>query len=91
LEATVLAEKELKTMPLDNRVAVFDSVSTLLLYNKAESVERFVHNLAGKIRNLQTIAILLMVHLEEEKDTIRVISQFCDKTIEISESESKSE
>lgn len=89
LELAVLAEKELKAMPLNGRFAVFDSLSTLLLYNKAEAVERFVHNLAGKIRNLQTIAILLMVHLEEHKDTIRVISQFCDQTIEVAENEAK--
>ncbi len=89
LELAVLTEKELKGMPIDERFAVFDSLSTLLLYNKAEAVERFVHNLAGKIRNLQTIAILLMVHLEEHKDTIRVISQFCDQTIEVAENEAK--
>ncbi len=89
LELAVLTEKELKGMPLDGRFAVFDSLSTLLLYNKSEAVERFVHNLAGKIRNLQTIAVLLMVQLEENRDTIRVISQFCDQTIEVTENENK--
>lgn len=91
LEAAVLVEKELRAMPAQERFAVFDSLSTLLLYNKAEAVERFVHNLAGKIRNLQTVGILLMVQLKENRDTIRVISQFCDQTVEITESEAQTQ
>ncbi|MBU0636364.1 hypothetical protein KKE06_05035 [Candidatus Micrarchaeota archaeon] len=91
LELTMQIEQALEKNPKNQQFLILDSLSTLLLYNKPEPLEKFVHQLVGKIRGLQALGIFLMVRLKENQDTIRVISQFCDHTIEITENESRTE
>lgn len=90
MELNELAEKTLSEMS-GPKFLLLDSLSTLLLYNKPETVEKFVHTLAGKIRNLDALGIFLTVQLKENEDAIRVISQFCDHTIEIDETQSRTQ
>jgi len=82
MELTVQIEQGLQNNSKEQFV-VLDSLSTLLLYNKADSVEKFVHTLAGKIRQKKAMGLFLMVRLKENEDIIRLLSQFCDHTIEI--------
>lgn len=82
LELAVQVEQRLQSLPAE-RFVVVDSVSTLLLYNKPDTLEKFVHTLAGKIRAKNAVGIFLTVRLRENKDILQVLSQFCDHTIEI--------
>jgi KaiC/GvpD/RAD55 family RecA-like ATPase len=68
----------------DNGFLIFDSISTLLIYNSPESVEKFVHAIIGKIRESKVRAVFLMVKSEQHRGVIDALSQFCDKTFEIS-------
>lgn len=62
---------------------VFDSISTLLLYNKRQPVEKFVHLLVGKMLGRKTKGFLIAVKSSESATLIETISQFVDKSIEI--------
>ncbi len=65
------------------RYVVFDSVSTLLLYNKPESVEKFVHSLVNKLKSNRIGAAFVMVQSQEQRRTIENVSQFVDRVIPI--------
>jgi len=63
---------------------VFDSLSTLLLYNKPQAVEKFLHVLVGKIRGANVQVFLITVKSSEHAGLIETVSQFVDKVVEIS-------
>lgn len=62
---------------------IFDSISTMLIYNGKESVEKFVHSIVGRFQKWKVKGILLMVKTEDQKGVIDSISQFCDKTLDL--------
>jgi len=62
---------------------IFDSISTLLIYNGKEAVEKFVHSIVGRFQKWKIKGILLMVNSDEHRGVIDSISQFCDKTFEL--------
>jgi len=62
---------------------IFDSVSTLLMYNELDSVERFMHFIITKIRNIGTATIILAVDEEKSNKLVSVIAQFCDKVVKV--------
>lgn len=66
----------------EKKFIIFDSISTLLVYNKALVVEKFVHSVAGKMRTWKAKGFFLMVENKQDEIT-KTIAQFCDETIEI--------
>jgi len=65
---------------------IFDSISTLLIYNNMEAVERFIHSIVSKLQESKLMGLFLMVKSPEKTDVINTISQFCDKTLELTQS-----
>ena len=65
-----------------NRFFVLDSMSTLLIYNTERTVEKFVHSLSGKARAQQFKTVFTLAS-ETRQETLNILSQFCDKVIEI--------
>ena len=55
-----------------------DSVSTLMIYNDAKSVARFCHSVTEKLRSLGLPGALVLVDMEEGKDVVAQLAQFCD-------------
>ena len=55
-----------------------DSVSTLLIYNDSKSVARFCHSVTEKLRRAGLPAALVLVEMEEGKDVVAQLAQFCD-------------
>ncbi|MBN2126843.1 MAG: hypothetical protein JW703_00450 [Candidatus Diapherotrites archaeon] len=64
-------------------VLVLDSISTLLVYNDKNSVEKFFHTLASKINQKKSIGLFLFVESEEYKEAVQTIEQFCDKVVKL--------
>lgn len=64
------------------RFLILDSLSTLLVYNSDRTVERFMHSLSGKMRAKEFKAVFTLVS-ETRPETLGILSQFCDKVIEI--------
>ena len=60
------------------RFVLFDSVSTLLIYNDPKSVARFCHLIAEKLRGWGISGAFISMQLSEGMDMVAQISQFCD-------------
>lgn len=61
----------------------FDSVTTLLIYNKQETVERFIHFFLNKIKNMNILMIIISVEEKKTNKIIPILDQFCDGCIRI--------
>ncbi len=64
-------------------IILFDSISTLLVYNEKNLVEKFLHTLVSKINQLNAIGVFLFVESKEYNEPIQTIEQFCDKIIKL--------
>jgi KaiC/GvpD/RAD55 family RecA-like ATPase len=62
---------------------VFDSPSTLLLYNDAASVFRFLHNITKRLRESKVRGIFLVLEQESDKNSVDQLCLFSDKIINI--------
>lgn len=60
------------------RFVLFDSVSTLLIYNDPKSVARFCHVCAERLRSWGLPAAFVSVEVGEGMDMIAQLAQFCD-------------
>ncbi|MFH0954572.1 MAG: hypothetical protein V1777_00515 [Candidatus Micrarchaeota archaeon] len=85
LEISVEMEKLLRSGQNAPPFVLVDSLSTFLLYNKPEVLERFVHNLSSKMHEHKNQGVFLMIRTRENEDFIEIVSQFCDNVIEVSE------
>lgn len=65
-------------LELKEKFIFFDSVDTLLIYNKQEAVLKFMHFLIGRIRQWNVKGIIVTV---EKTEMIPQLSEFCDKVI----------
>ncbi|MDD5163008.1 MAG: ATPase domain-containing protein [Candidatus ainarchaeum sp.] len=82
IELSIAIENAMQKIKGKNRFLVFDSLSTLLVYNKPAVIARFVHSLTSKARSWKAKAIFLMIQGKEDEIT-KIIAQFCDETIEL--------
>jgi len=60
------------------KFVLFDSVSTLLIYNDTKSVQRFCHVCAERFRSMGLPAAFVSVEVGEGMDMIAQLAQFCD-------------
>lgn len=67
----------------EERFIFFDSLSTLLIYNAPNSVERFAHFLTGKMREWKIKGVLISLQKNIDEHLIAQVSHFCDKVIEV--------
>lgn len=76
-------ERKISEKVAGEKFLLFDSVSTLFVYNDPLPVEKMIHSLMGKLSRFKVSGVFLMAKSEEHEDIIQTISQFCDKVIEI--------
>lgn len=62
---------------------VFDSLNTLAIFNKPSTMARFVHFLAGKMREWRIKGIIITLKKETEQALLDEITQFADARIDI--------
>lgn len=62
---------------------ILDSVDTLAVYNNFETVAKFAHFLAGKLRFHNMSGMLLAVEEKSDEKLINELSVFCDKVIRV--------
>ncbi|MBU2559428.1 hypothetical protein KKA03_00860 [archaeon] len=82
-DISIAISEAANSIPEARKFILFDTLSTLLLYNSAGTVARFTHYLVGRMREWGAEGILLSIEKEEGEDIISQISQFCDVTIHI--------
>lgn len=85
-ELMILIEKKISPSG-SGPIIVFDSISTLLVYNDPKAVEKLVHVLVGQANSVSSRLILLMVNSREHEGTIETIGQFCTKVAKINKIE----
>jgi len=71
--------KELKTA----KVLIFDSVSTLLVYNEFDSVKDFVRFISNKMKELNVTFAMICIKESVDEKFISQLSSFVDEIIEI--------
>ena len=65
------------------RFVMLDSVSTLLIYNDPKSVARFCHSVVEKLRSMGLPGAFVLVDMEEGKDMVAQLAQFCDTYVKV--------
>lgn len=62
---------------------VMDTLSTLMLYNERDTVGKFAHSIANKIREWGIKSVMLTLEEEADEELTSQIRQFCDSCIDI--------
>lgn len=65
-------------------ITVFDSLSTLLIYEESSVVTRFVHSIISVFRSLGSKGILIALKDEVKNELVKDLSMFVDKVVEMS-------
>ncbi len=81
---TIAIEEVMSTIQSKNKSLFVDPLSTLLIYNRGETISKFLHFLTGKIRVLNLNGILLSTEKELDSEFADQLEQFVDKTVDLS-------
>jgi hypothetical protein len=81
---TIAIEEIMSTVPSKNKSLFVDPLSTLLIYNRGETISKFLHFLTGKIRVLNINGVLLSTEKELDPEFADQLEQFVDKTVDLS-------
>jgi len=82
-ELSILLEQAMLRLPREKRFLFIDSISTMLIYNDADTVLRFLHSLTGKMRLLGITGIIFLLEKESDEKFLAQVAQFCDRVITI--------
>jgi len=82
VDLSIAIEKAVKKLGIGKKFVIVDSLTTLLVYNNEESVEKFTHALSQKIGDWEIQGIFLATD-STSKEFIDTLSQFCDKVSSI--------
>ena len=80
-EISIAVNKVLKTGKFDG--FIFDSLSTLLVYNKGKVVGKFVHSLVNKIKSHNMTAVFTALKGDTDSELLKEVDMYVDKVIEI--------
>jgi hypothetical protein len=78
VDLNVAISEQLQKIVSNQKFLFIDSISTMLVYNPAPSVEKFCHTMLSKNRAPELISILLSVESGEHQNVIESIHQFVD-------------
>lgn len=81
----IAIDRALEAIPGDKKFLLFDSLATLEIYNKVETVLKFIYFLSGKIRSKGINGILLSLERTSDDDMLSQLSMFCDTTVYLDE------
>jgi len=81
-DISIAMDQAVRSLPSKERFVFFDSLSTLLLYNNVQTVARFIHFLAGKMRVWKVKGVIVSLRKEKDKELIDELTQFCDITLD---------
>ncbi len=59
---------------------IFDSLTTLLIYNKEKDLTAFAHQLGLTLKSIRITTFFLMVEMESTKEMLKFLSTIADKT-----------
>lgn len=80
-ELSILVDRVMKSDKFDG--FLFDSLSTILIYNQGDAVSKFVHDLINKIRAHKTTAVFTALEGDTGSDLLKEISMFVDGIVHL--------
>ncbi len=81
-DISVAMDQAIRALPTAEKFLIFDSLNTLSIFNKPPTVARFVHFLAGKIREWKIKGIIITLEKETEQSLLDELTQFADSRID---------
>lgn len=81
---SIALDQAVKSIPTKQKFVFFDSLSTLLIYNKSGSVTKFIHFLTCKMRLWEINGIFISLD-EEDDQVISKLKMFCDRIMHLDE------
>lgn len=81
VEMDMAIGESLQNIASNQKFLFIDSVSTLLVYNSPQAVEKFCHTVISKNRNASTLVVLLALDAAEHKNVLDSLHQFVDQAI----------
>jgi KaiC/GvpD/RAD55 family RecA-like ATPase len=82
-DISLAMDQAVRAVPGKERFLFFDSLSTLLIYNKPSIVAKFIHFLSGKMRSWNVKGIIVSLERDSDKELLEELSQFCDVTLDL--------
>lgn len=80
----IIIKETLNKLPKDTKkMFLFDSINTLLLYNDANTVTRFMQVLVTQLRIFGVKTVICILKDAETQKFEKQISSFCDKAVKI--------
>lgn len=82
IELKIAIQETVEKIGNSKKFIIIDSITTLLIYNKENTVEKFIYSIIEKdrLKNVQTV---LLSTPATDRNAMENISQFCDKIIVI--------
>ena len=82
-DISVAMDQAIKALPTSEKFLIFDSLNTLSIFNKPATVARFIHFLAGKIREWKVKGIIITLEKETEQSLLDELTQFADSRVDL--------
>ncbi len=82
-DISIAMDQAVLAVPVKKKFLFFDSLSTLLIYNKTDVVAKFIHFIAGKMRAWSVKGIIITLNKKEDQELIDELTQFCDVVLEL--------
>src|SRR3989344_5714725 len=83
-DVSISMDQAVHAVPGNNKFVFFDSLSTLLIFNSADVVAKFIHFLAGKMRVWKVKGIIISLEdKKNNKELIDKLSQVCDIVLDL--------
>ena len=83
VEMDVAIGESMQRIASNQKFLFIDSVSTLLVYNSPQAVEKFCHTVISKNRNSSTVVVLLALDTAEHKNVLDSLHQFVDQSLQL--------
>ena len=81
-DISIAMDQAVRALP-KNKFLFFDSLNTLLVYNEVQTVVKFIHFLASKMRVWKVKGIIISLEKKANKELIDELSQFCDIKLDL--------
>ncbi len=78
VELNLAIAEKIAGIASNQKFLIIDSVSTLLVYNAPQAVEKFCHTVIAKNRAPNLTMVLLMIESEHHHSVVETLSQFVD-------------
>ncbi len=82
-DMSVAMDQAIKAIPTSEKFLIFDSLNTLSIFNKPSTVARFVHFLAGKMREWKIEGVIITLEKETEQALLDELTQFSDVRVDL--------